>query len=274
MGRATGLRRRAIIAESGLPLRPRDPGPGDPPGGPLLTVLAANLCRTEHDAGAQARAVLAVDADVLLLTEVTPATAEALHGAGLATTHPHAVLAPDEGYFGSAVASRHPLTDRGGHDLGGRRGQLADVHVDGTDVRVVPVHTQAPIHDHDVAVWHGSIEANAGVADDAPGPVVLAGDWNATGGHRRLRRALARRDLVDAQVRRGHRWFPTWPTAAHPLMWVPATPVLTLDHVVVSPDVAVVGLERLPLPATDHLALRAALRLPAAAPVRPAGRGR
>ncbi|WCO68565.1 endonuclease/exonuclease/phosphatase family protein [Iamia majanohamensis] len=264
MGRTSGLRRRAIIAESGLPLRPRDPGPSGPSTGPLLTVLAANLCRTEHDAEAQARGVLAVDADLLLLTEVTADTVDALGAAGLATSHPHAVLDPDEGYFGAAIASRHPLTDRGGCDLGGRRGHVADVHVDGTDVRVVPVHTQAPIHDHDVAVWHSTIEANAAVADDAPGPVVLAGDWNATGGHRRLRRALARRGLVDAQVRRGHRWFPTWPTAAHPLMWVPVTPVLTLDHVVVSPDVAVVGLERLPLPATDHLALRAALRLPAA----------
>ena len=266
MGRSAALRRRAVVASSALPRQARDPGPSGRPRGPLLTVLAANLCRTERDAEAQAATLLATRADVLLLTEVTVATVAALEQAGISTTWPHRRDDPDDGFFGSVVASRHPITRCWQGDLGGRRGQVVDLAVGTTALRVVPVHTQAPIYDHDVAVWRSTIEANAAVADHAPGPVVLAGDWNATGGHRPFRRALERRGLVDAQARRGHRWFPTWPVEAHPVVRVPLTPVLTLDHVVVTADIGVVGLERVAVPATDHRALRAALHLPAAGP--------
>lgn len=265
MSLVAGLRRRAIVAASAAPRLPRDPGPSGRPTGPLLTVVAANLCRTESDADAQARALLAIAADVLLLTEVAGATVASLAAAGAATHWPHHSEDPDDDcYFGSLVASRHPITARWRGDLGGRRAQVVDLSVGGTALRVVPVHTQAPIYDDDVAVWHSTIEASAAVAEGAPGPVVLAGDWNATGGHQAYRRALEGRRLVDAQVRRGHRWYPTWPLEAHPIVRVPLVPLLTLDHVVVSADVAIHGLERIPIPATDHLALRAALRLPAA----------
>ena len=61
---------------------------------------------------------------------------------------------PSDGYFGSLVASRHPIAAADRRDIGGRPGQVVDLDVDGTVVRVVPVHTQAPIFDHDVVVWH------------------------------------------------------------------------------------------------------------------------
>lgn len=226
-----------------------------------LTVVAANLERGERDPGAQAEALVALDADVLLLCEHTAATRAALQRAGLAAAFPHRSDAADEGYFGTLVASRHPLAGAEERDLGGRLGQVADIVVDGVPVRLVPVHTQAPIYDRDVAVWHATVAANAALADDAPGPVVLAGDWNATGGHGRFRRSLARHDLVDASAVRGHRWYPTWPVDK-PVHGISLPPVFTLDHVVVSATVEVVALERLDLPGSDHRGLRAVLRLP------------
>ncbi len=259
--RLTDLRRRAILLASALPLLPRDPGPDGADPGPVVTVLAANLCRTLVDAEAQAQAVLATDADIVLLTEVAATTVAALEAAGLARQWPHVSDDRDEGYFGSLVASRHPIAAKGTGNLGGRRGQVIDLDVDGTALRVVPVHTQAPIFDDDVAVWEATIAANASLADGAPGPAILAGDWNATGGHRAYRRALADHGLVDAQARRGRRWWPTWPVDL-PVFGLPLPAVLTLDHVVVTADVAILGLERITVPGTDHRALRAALRLP------------
>jgi len=226
-----------------------------------LTVVAANLERGERDPVAQAEALVALDADVLLLCEHTAATAAALAAAGLAEAFPHRSDAADEGYFGTLVASRHPLASAEERDLGGRPGQVVDVVVDGVPVRLVPVHTQAPIFDRDVAVWHRTVAANAAVADEVPGAVVLAGDWNATGGHGRFRRQLGRHDLVDASAVLGHRWYPTWPVDK-PVYRVSLPPVLTLDHVVVSATVEVVALERLALPGSDHRGLWATLRLP------------
>lgn len=253
------------MAESFLPLLPRVTG-GAPAGattagGVEVTVLAANLERGERDAAGLAAAVVAVDADVLLLCEHTAATREALAAAGVAARWPHRSDAADEGYFGTLVASRHPIVAAERCDLGGRAGQVVDLDVDGVTVRVVPVHTQAPIFDHDVAVWHATVAANAAVAADAPGPVVLGGDWNATGGHRRFRRSLAAHGLVDASAVRGHRWYPTWPVDSRALR-LPVPPVLALDHVVVRAGTEVLALDRLALPGSDHRGLRAVLRLP------------
>lgn len=252
------------MAESFLPLLARPAGPVARPGrGPRLVVAAANLAQGVHDVAALGRAVAALDADVVSLVEHTEATAAALAAAGWEERWPHVADDRDEGYFGSAVASRFPITaaDRRA-DVGGRRGLVVDLDLDGTAVRVVPVHTQAPVQDRDVEVWHGTVEANAAVADEVAGPVVLAGDWNATGGHRRFRRSLVAHGLVDAQAVLHRRWQPTWPVA-HPKApgpsWVP--PVLPLDHVVVRAATAVEALEVVALPGTDHRALRATLRL-------------
>ncbi|QYG92377.1 endonuclease/exonuclease/phosphatase family protein [Iamia sp. SCSIO 61187] len=255
-------RRAWITLSSALPLLPRSPSPPTRVGdGVTFTVVAANLERGQRDPVAQAEALAALDADVLLLTEHAAATRAALEEAGLASTFPHQADDPSEWYFGSLVASRRPLLAADRRDLGGRPGQVVDIDVAGIPVRLVPVHTQAPVHDRDVVTWHDGLVANTGIGDDAPGPVILAGDWNATGGHGAFRRALSRHDLVDASAVLGHRWYPTWPVD-QPVYRLPLPPFLTLDHVVVSAGVEVVALERLALPGSDHRGLRATLRLP------------
>lgn len=259
------VRQGLIMGAAALPLRPREPVAVERRGratGPRLTVLVANVAHTKSEPAAQAAALLAVDADLLLVVEHTAATAGALAAAGLADRYQHTCDEAAEGFFGSLVASRHPIVSGGRTELGGRRAQVVDLDVDGVRLRVVPVHTQAPVHPHDVPVWHATIAANAAVAADAPGPVLLAGDWNATGGHRRLRRALADHSLVDAQVRVGRRWAPTWPVDRR-IAGIGIPPLLRLDRVVTSADVDVTTLERIAIPASDHRALRAELRLPA-----------
>lgn len=260
--RAARLRRYAITAVAPLPMLARTPGPPAPTTGPTLSILATNVERTQRDAEAQARAVLDVHADIACVIEATETTVAALDRAGLAGRLPYRSSDQDPGWFGSLIASRHPILARWTGDLGGRPGHWVDLDVSGVAVRVAAVHTQAPIFDRDVSLWHSTIAATAALADTAPGPVVLAGDWNATGGHGSFRGALGTHDLADAQARRGHWWWPTWPVD-HPVAGLPIPPVLALDHVVVSSDIEVRGVERLAIPACDHQAVRAALRLPA-----------
>lgn len=285
----TRLRRLVVTAESLLPLLPRvpprpaprrsdavglgiehptasEPGGGrssaDTAGTRRLSVVVANVARTEGDGAAQARALLADDdLDLLVVVERTADTVTALDAAGLAERLPHRAERADEGFFGALVASRHPVAAAATPDLGGRGGLVVDLDVDGDPLRVVAVHTQAPIYDADLEVWHTTIAATAAVADEAPGPVLLAGDWNATGGHRAYRRALARHGLVDAQATLGWRWWPTWPVA-RPVAGLRPPPFLALDHVVHTPDLHVADLARHRLPASDHLALTATVTLP------------
>lgn len=271
MGRPTlaTLKRVGIALAAPVPLRPRLPasGPASVPEeeGVELVVAAINLQQDDRDRRAQAAAVVEVDADVLLLVEHTELSQRALREAAVADRWPHLADDPDDEYFGSLVASRHPIVRAERCDLGGRRGQVVDLDVAGVTTRVVPVHTQAPIHDHDLRTWLDTIAATVATAVDAPGPVVLAGDWNATGGNRRFRRAVEEHDLVDAATALGLRWAPTWP-AEVPERRVRLRPLLTLDHVVVSADVEVVALDRISVPGSDHLGLRATLRLPRAGP--------
>ena len=221
---ATGLRRRAIVAASALPLRPRDPGPGRGPRGPVLTVLAANLCRTERSADAQARAVLAVRrrrAPAHRGRRARPSPPST----GRRGPDPAPPLSDDpaeDGYFGSLVASRHPITaavdwgPRGRPGPGGRRRASA-----GVATRVVPVHTQAPIYDRDVV----------GVARDHRGQR-RAGRRRRRSGRpgRRLERHRGPPTVPPGPGTtwpgrrpgpRGRRWFPTWPGRPIPFVRVP-----------------------------------------------------
>lgn len=223
-------------------------------------MVAANLERGERDPIAQARSLVTLDVDLLALTEHSPRTRRALAEAGVGEVFPHLADDADDGFFGSLVASRRPIEHIDRRDLGGRRGQVVTIDVDGVAVRVVPVHTQAPIHDHDVPTWHATITANAGVAGEVTGPTVLAGDWNATAGHRHLRRSLADRGLVDAAAALGRRSPRTWPVGMR-FLGVAVPALLALDHVVVTDDVAVETLDVVSLPGSDHLGLRAGLRL-------------
>lgn len=227
--------------------------------GPRLTVVAANLERGERDPVAQARTLVTLDVDLLALTEHSTRTRRALAEAEVGQVFPYLADDADDGFFGSLVASRRPIERVDLRDLGGRRGQVVTVDIDGVAVRVVPVHTQAPIHDHDVPTWHSTITANADVAGETTGHAVLAGDWNATAGHRHLRRTLGDRDLVDAAGALGQRSPRTWPVGAR-VLGVEVPPLLALDHVVVTNDVEVESLDVVSLPGSDHHGLRAALR--------------
>lgn len=266
---ALAVRRLMIMAASVLPLRAPKARRSPPATGPRLTVVVANVALGERQADAQARLLVEAEADVLCVIEHSAATARALGTNGLAERFAHLADDADEGYFGSLVASRHRIVNRWAGMVGGRRGQVVDLDVDGVATRVVPVHTQAPIHVHDVARWHSTIAANGSLADDSPGPAILAGDWNATAGHRRFRDTLRDHGLVDAQRALGIAWLPTWPVD-HAIAGFHPPPFLTLDHVVTTPDVTVESISRMAIPGSDHLGLRAAMRLPAAvAPVDP-----
>ena len=93
------------------------------------------------------------------------------------------------------------------------------------------------------------------LAERGQGPLIMAGDFNATRYHRPFRELLATR-VRDAHVSRGRGFARTWPQFRR----VPAFALL--DHVLVSEDIAVTSVTEAHAPGSDHRAVVAALRLP------------
>lgn len=225
--------------------------------GAECTVVIANLARDLPGQAGLARALLDLEPDVLLLQELTPATLGDLRAAGLPDHLAHRFEDPDEGYFGSAVYSRHPIVGPRVVELGQRRMVVTTLEVAGRPVTVVPVHTQAPVKRRDLVPWQTGFGDLGAVAHRAPGPVILAGDWNATWASRPFRRTMRRYGLRDAHTRVNRPLARTWPTHRRPV-----PPLLGLDRVVVSSEVQVLAVDEHDGPGTDHRIVRARLMLP------------
>jgi endonuclease/exonuclease/phosphatase (EEP) superfamily protein YafD len=127
-------------------------------------------------------------------------------------------------------------------------------------LRVVAVHTWAPLGIALGRGWALEMDRLAGFAEETPGPLVMAGDFNASPGHRPYRELLRRGGLRDAVG-----GVPTFPAPGHRLpvgpLHLPTGPVLSLDHVLVR-GLDVTGAALGHEPGSDHLPVLADLRLP------------
>lgn len=228
--------------------------------GPRLCVATVNIERDSSAVGRIAGQLRALRADLLLIQEYTPAAAAACMASGIHDDYPHRAEDPRDGYFGSALFSRHPLATWSRFEVGARPAMMAVLEVGGVQVTVVNVHVQAPMHRRDLEPWRASFDELGRVAEGAGGPVILAGDWNAVPSHPPLRRMLRRYRLVDAHLARARRRWPrTWPTDR---WWLP--PLLCLDHVVLTADIAVLAVREERVAGTDHKVVIANLQLLAA----------
>jgi endonuclease/exonuclease/phosphatase (EEP) superfamily protein YafD len=224
-----------------------------------LRLVSVNIERHVTTAPAIVGALLATDADLVLVQELTPDTQPAFAAEAMRDRFPHRFEAPEDGFFGAAIYSRFPIVRADDRPLGGRHMIVAELDVDGTPVTVVSVHTQAPIHPRDIGPWRSGFADLGALAGASRGPVVLAGDWNATTGNRPFRRLLRDGDLVDAHLAVGRGGARTWPAHRRPV-----PPLLLLDHVVVGGGVAVRAVHERPAPGSDHLAVVADLTIPTA----------
>ena len=257
---ATALAAASVAALAGAVLAPHRPVAGRAPGdGPVLRVVSLNMLHGRADPAAVVDLAVRTDADVLALMEVTPEAVPALQAAGVADVLPHGHVVPAgpgrPPGGGGALWTR--LEVRARTVVPGRFGQpAARLAVPGApDVEVTAVHTHPPAGSPgQVALWEEDLRL---LPEPEPGVLrVLAGDYNATPDHAAFR-GLLRRGWVDAAQATG-RPRPTWA----PMRL--GRPQLVLDHVLVDPRVAVRSLEVVHVPGTDHRALVAELRLPAA----------
>lgn len=212
--------------------------------GASFRVVASNALKTNHRAAAWSDAVLALEPDVLCVAELTPRLERALSAAG---PPPHRCAAARRGSDGTGLWSRWPIEDAEVLQAGRA---LVVARIPGVGATVGAVHTVAPSSPWRTRGWWQSFDAVQALAARTQGPLVVAGDWNATMGHSPLRRLVAGGRLRDAHTDAGRRLARTWPARF---------PVALLDRVLVSPGIAVRRITEHRVPGSDHRAIAADL---------------
>lgn len=241
-----------------FPLDIREPGAEAAGRSVTLVAMSINAELGGADAGGVVALVRELHVDLLAVEEYTPELARKLTAAGLDGLLPHRVAQAREHAGGAAIYSSYNLTASG--VLPDTRFAMPVARIDlgdgsGSSLRVVAVHALAPVGDG-LDQWRSDLAAVAR-ADTGSGPLLLAGDFNATYDHREFRTLLAgkggRRPLVDVAAAAGSRLVPTWPMRGYRL------PGIALDHLVTSPDISGSGYSVHLVGGTDHAAVAATL---------------
>ncbi len=234
--------------------------------GPALRLVTANLNGMHADAAALSAFLRRTDADIIVLTELAgqqePAYAEA------ATRFPHRLRTPGSRHqpFALLVLSRRPLEQAVIHQPFGIDYPIVEFRacadaVPPACVRVAALHAVRPggefgrLRDHMLGFAAERVRQAAVAGEQA----IVAGDlnvtpWSPAFGY------LVNLGLRDAALGQG--WHPTWPTSLGPVG-------IPIDHVLVSPRVAVRDYRLLDAMGSDHRPVAVTLVLTAGAGNKP-----
>ena len=240
-----------------------------PPGAPAIELLTYNLLFSARSDRSLAQ-LRASRADVLCLQEVNPAWARRLEAA-LAAGYPHRALEPRPGAYGLAIYSRLPLASptvvRDGRRVAG---QCVSIAPGGAEIALCNVHLSSPAGIVGRGVpWVRGFDANARVraaqwallrahvarAYPRARRLVVAGDFNTLDSEPLYREIHA--TLVDAFAAVG-----AWRGATFPARPTSPIPLVRIDYVFASPELAPRAAEVLPAGGSDHLGLRVVLAVP------------
>jgi endonuclease/exonuclease/phosphatase (EEP) superfamily protein YafD len=220
--------------------------PDDLPSGRRLRIVSSNVEYSSRDSTGLGRELASFEPDVLVLQELSPEHLRMIKSAGAFDPFPYSYVDARPGSFGGGIWSRFPLYD-GETWLAARIPLVrATIDVEGTPVRVFDVHLKAPTRPRWVPVWKAQLAALATEVAARGGPVIMAGDFNATYGHAPFRRLLAA-GLREAHIEAGRGLATTW-RAHGPVL----PPLFRLDHVLVSPQFEVAAVRQGRGPGTDH----------------------
>jgi endonuclease/exonuclease/phosphatase (EEP) superfamily protein YafD len=226
-----------------LAMRPY-PIPTAKPGDAQFTVAFANVYNNNTQTAAIAEALMASDADVIAVAELTPPVFRALNTLSTSTNHPYQAGSADRANEGIALWSRYPIT-RTENRRAGHAALLVTLDVHGKSVQLFAVHpfnNGIGIPNSD---WEQSADEVARQSDAISGPTIVFGDFNATLTHPPLRQ------MQDNGYREVHSWLghglsPSWPTDRR------FPPLFRIDHAFVRGALAPLAVKEFPIPGGDH----------------------
>ncbi|MCA9604587.1 MAG: endonuclease/exonuclease/phosphatase family protein [Myxococcales bacterium] len=210
-----------------------------------VRVVQANLLYVNQTPEVLLEELLAARADVLVLEEVSPQWIALLTSPRVTDAFPYRDLVARDDAFGIAILSQHPITRSELVDLVGVPMLDATVRVAGTDLRVLGVHTLPPVDAEYADVWRRQLAALVRHVRTAEGPLVVAGDFNATLFHQGVH-DLQAAGLADVHDATGRGLASTWPNGVFP------APPIALDHVFISRDLAPVSVREGVGAGSDH----------------------
>lgn len=216
---------------------------------PHISIAYANLSDINPVPDSAVAPLLAVDADVLLLVELTPPLLDAISAASEPDDYPHRVGTTRGGSEAIALWSRHPIISGGLVEIGGRHAIDVVIEVDGTEVRVVGVHPYPPTFN--APGWQRQLQQIGEAVGDPATPTVLIGDFNGSRWHPSFRRLLDR-GWQDAHEVLGHGWSVSWPMDEG---WLPPQ-FVRIDHALFRNGLTPTGIDDLDVPGSDHKGFR------------------
>jgi len=231
-----GLVNAALVA----PLFVGRPAPG---GGEGFRVLTFNVHSSNDAYTAVVDYIRRTEPDVVFLHEATRLWEEAIAESGL----DYQVVPGRNGLiFGTLALVPPGARARSlGFGVEGRRAVEVVVPLpDGGELSLLGIHPVSPVTARRAALRASQLAFAADWAADAGGRAVVAGDLNATPWSAAFRRFVADSGLVSTQ--RGFGLQATFPADANPLARIP------IDHVFVTPDVAVADRRLGPALGSDH----------------------
>ncbi|MDQ3643492.1 MAG: endonuclease/exonuclease/phosphatase family protein [Actinomycetota bacterium] len=173
--------------------------------------------------------------DVVFLQEATPTQVDALDRSGSIGGLPHRVMIARTDPFAGLLASRWPLANQDVVEVDGRPVVIrATAVTERGPIRLYSVHVVAPVGGGREAWVKELREVRAAIRSESL-PVLVAGDFNATWGHKAFRRVLDV-GLIDAAAARGRPLQMTWMNGR----LVP--PVMRIDHVLTGPGLTVTAI--------------------------------
>ena len=212
--------------------------------------MSLNVFHGEADSSEVAER--AAQADIVILIESTPSALAALQSFGWDKRFPYSLRRPEEGFSGTAVYSRFPLS----HStlISGTTFQqwVTTVRVPAVGhIRLIAVHPCNPFCRSDR--WTAEHQKlREAVIENLPNPLVVAGDFNAVSDHGPMQ-ALRRAGLKSATDVAGAGWLPTYPANR------PIPPLLPIDHVLINDDLTATSVTSFPVSGSDHRGLFATL---------------
>ena len=211
---------------------------GDP-----VTILHANVYRSNSDTTRFVELVVAEQPDLLVMQEATP---DWLAGLGaIRASYPYKIEEPREDSFGIALFSKFPLdrTAVVASEPLGFPDIVARALIGGKQLHIISTHPMPPIGSSNYGSRNLQLDAVAKLAARTPTPLLVVGDLNTTMWAEHYRKFEQTSGLTNARKGLGVR--PTWPTFFFPAM-------IPIDHCMVSNDIYVHELTVGPNIGSDH----------------------
>lgn len=219
------------------------PKPANTPSGPVYRLFSANILRENTQFDRIQTTIQTTHPDLILLEEITPTSLESL---SLTADYPYQVTFPRDDFFGYAFFSKYPILQFQHYHLQeGYYALIAELQLEGRTLTFIGTHPPPPNWEGSAQQRNAQLKTIITLADQQPGPVILAGDLNITSWSPFFADAFNNSLLTDTRL--GFGLQPSWPTDRAIFFRIP------IDHIFTTTDITILHRETGPEIGSDHL---------------------